>query len=237
MKKQTIVYALVLVLSSLGLWGVLRVGSRLQAAADLTGQWTFESGPLGPEADGPERLGKGFTIDQSGKFLRVRFDNGRQIDLRANQLPTGNLGDTLVPVELAGSAWKMSGTVRSENGKLIGSFTLRGPERARFVAYRLPQEAEKAPAVAPATPAGPSASADLQDAAASDSADAIALSTVGDPAKSTTSPSDQHPLEPRPTGPNPLTVSALPAVAPSESVVSDSDTTPDVDVVATEAAP
>ncbi|QOV89531.1 hypothetical protein [Humisphaera borealis] len=159
MKHQSLIYVVMLVVAAGGLWAVMRLGSRLDAAADLGGEWTFDSGPLGPEADGPERLGKGFHIDQSGRFLRVRFDNGRQLDLRAQQLPEGAIGGNPLPVELKDSLWHMSGTVREENGKLIGVFTLKGPERARFVAYRAPLETEKAPAVAPSLPASPRAAA------------------------------------------------------------------------------
>ena len=160
MKRQTLVYLLILIVAAGGLWAVLRLGARLDAAADLGGDWTFDSGPLGPEADGPERLGKGFHIDQSGRFIRVRFDNGQQLDLRAQQLPQGAIGGSPAPVELSDSRWQMSGAVRRENGKLIGVFTLKGPERARFIAYRIPLETDKTSAAAPNRPA-PRPSADV----------------------------------------------------------------------------
>lgn len=152
MKNHSYLYVVMIAVAAVTLWVIVKAGNKLQATADLAGEWTFESGPLGPNADGPEHLGKGFHLDQSGRFLRIRFDNGRQLSLRANKIPQGKVGTSPQPVELSDGAWELSGTVWEEAGRLSGSFNLRGPERARFIAYRDLPEPEKSPAVAPNPP-------------------------------------------------------------------------------------
>ena len=167
MKRHTYIYVLVLLVGAAGLWLVLKVGNHLEASADLGGSWRIESGPLGPGADGPENLGDGFDIDQSGQFLRVRFASGRRLDLRARQMPRGPITEQPVEVDLVGDHWELKGTVsRSPEGALIGNFRLTGPEKARFIAYRDPHTPQEPSPTEPMLPietadAGPIARADV----------------------------------------------------------------------------
>lgn len=154
MKKTTIIYLLVLFVGAAGLWVILRLGNRLQAAADLTGTWTLQSGLLGPDAGAAESLGEGFEIDQSGQFFRIRFSSGRRMNLRARQLPRGIIGQTPVEVDLGNDRWQLKGTVRQQDGRLMGNFHLTGPRPARFAAYRdPPTAAEPPPPIEPELPA------------------------------------------------------------------------------------
>ncbi|MDB5296539.1 MAG: hypothetical protein JWO31_2522 [Phycisphaerales bacterium] len=139
MSKPSLVYLAVFVLCVGGVWGILRAGAGLQAVADLTGDWRVESGPLGPGPGGPERLGESFSVDQSGRFLRVRFSGGRVLDLKATTAPLGRLGDDPVTFELVNGRQHMTATVRRDpSGHAAGSFVLTGPETAAFVARRAP---------------------------------------------------------------------------------------------------
>src|SRR4051812_31251253 len=89
MSKPTLVYAVMLVACAGGMWGILRAGATLSAVTDLTGTWTIDGGPLGPVPGGPESLGGHFTVEQSGRFLRVHFERGRMLDLKAVVVPSG----------------------------------------------------------------------------------------------------------------------------------------------------
>jgi hypothetical protein len=134
MSKPTLVYGAVLVLSVGGLWGILRAGSHLSAVADLTGEWTIEDGPQGPS--GLQMLGGAFTVEQSGRFLRVKFKGGQSLDLRAADPPMGPIAGK-VTVRADGGGSRLDGTLwPDEDAALHGSFTLAGPTAARFLAVR-----------------------------------------------------------------------------------------------------
>jgi hypothetical protein len=102
---------------------------------------------LGPGSAGPEHLGDTFHIEQSGRFIRIRFESGRLLDLRAAEIPTGRIGPTPTPIELADKRWKLTGTLHQEGQSLVGLFSLQGPRPAQFVAYRTPPEVEGPPPI------------------------------------------------------------------------------------------
>jgi len=200
MKRPTSIYLLVLLVGAAGLWTVLKLGSHLQASADLGGSWRIESGPLGPGADGPESLGEGFIIDQSGQFLRVRFASGRRLDFRARTMPRGQIGEQPVELELVADPWELKGSIsRTPEGALIGSFRLSGPERARFIAYRdVPTTQDPSPIEptlptdAPAPPTQISSAAPLTQPAAG----LLPLDPIRPPAEGASPTQVSSPLEP-----------------------------------------
>jgi len=62
---------------SLGLWGILRVGSRLHAARDVAGEWDVKGASAGAAL--PQRM----TLIQSGRFLNATLhDSNHNIKLR-----------------------------------------------------------------------------------------------------------------------------------------------------------
>jgi hypothetical protein len=137
MKNHTYLYILMLAVAGTGLWAIIKAGSRLQAAAHLEGDWAFEGDHIGPTTDGPDHLGKGFHLDQSGQFVRLRFDQGEELSLRARTMPQGVVGASPAPIELADGTWELKGTVWSDGGQLRGAFNLNGPRKARFTATRI----------------------------------------------------------------------------------------------------
>jgi hypothetical protein len=68
-----------------GLWAVLAYGNRLQAPEDLAGKWTLA--PLSPNSSRTQTgtYGPTMTIDQSGQFFQVSFENGPHLDLRLHE--------------------------------------------------------------------------------------------------------------------------------------------------------
>lgn len=149
MSKHAVIYAATVVLGGGGLWGILHLGADLPAPADLTGTWDVEAAPLGPLADASKSVGQSFVVDQSGQHLRLTFDRGRTLDLKASVIPLGDVTES-GKVDMAGSGYRMTGTVRPADDTLVGSFTLAGPDASAFVARRRPAAAKAAPAPSPA---------------------------------------------------------------------------------------
>lgn len=77
MTRSTTLYIAMFAVLIVGLWGILTLGGRLQAPHDLTGVWEFRQ----PGAD-PQAATKTFTVDQSGRFVRLHFSATEAIDLR-----------------------------------------------------------------------------------------------------------------------------------------------------------
>ena len=85
MHRATVVYILMIFACAVGLWGVLVYGNRLQAPEDLAGKWTLS--PISQTAAHPQSAsyGPAMTIDQSGQFFQVSFENGPRLDLRLQE--------------------------------------------------------------------------------------------------------------------------------------------------------
>src|SRR5439155_11567980 len=97
MNRATAVYVAMLAVCAVGLWGILRVGGRLRAPPSLAGVWDID--PIDPSA---ARLGGSMTVEQSGRFVQVRFASGRALDLKLADEPDGT-------VTLTGGGWHWSG--------------------------------------------------------------------------------------------------------------------------------
>ena len=169
MSKPTLVYVVLLIVCTGGLWGILRAGSQMSAVCDLTGDWTIESGPLGPVPGGPDLLGERLTIVQSGRFVRLQFQTGRTLDLAATTTPMGVLTKA-EPIEFVGGGYRLHGTVWPEQQDLVASLTLASPRRSiDFVARRSaakPPEGEPVEKPLADGPEGPLPEASMDAAAA-----------------------------------------------------------------------
>lgn len=76
-KSAIFLYIGMFAASAVGLWGVLALGSRLEAPHDLSGEWYAEPGPGQEAADRPA-----LTVSQSGRFVRVRVRRRGDMELR-----------------------------------------------------------------------------------------------------------------------------------------------------------
>ena len=125
--RATLVYVIMLAACAGGLWLILRVGSELRAPTDLSGAW--EISPTDGGTTAPADLGRTMTVDQSGRYLQVRFAGGLTADLRfADDSAAGSQG-----IQLVGSPWRMT-AVRRDTGELV--VRLDGPQSAEFLARR-----------------------------------------------------------------------------------------------------
>ena len=140
--RATLVYVIMLVACVGGLWGILRVGSGLRAPPDLSGTW--EIAPADAAVPVAADFGRTMTVDQSGRYLQVRFAGGLAADLRFDE-PSADASQTEV-VRLTGPHWRMTAR-RQEAGAL--AVRLDGPQSAEFLARR-PSDSSAAPAPTPA---------------------------------------------------------------------------------------
>ena len=136
--RATLVYVIMLVACVGGLWLILRLGSGLSAPPDLSGAWEIAPTNAGapPNAD----LGRTMVVEQSGRYLQVRFAGGLAADLRFTDVSAAEPQ----PIRLVGREWRMT-AVRRGTGEL--AVRLDGPQTAEFLARR-PSEAPAANAAA-----------------------------------------------------------------------------------------
>src|SRR5437879_3078134 len=109
MHRATLIYIAMILACALGLWAVLSVGNPLQAPEDLAGKWMLApSTPAGPFLR-VAPYGPDMTIDQSGKFFQVTFDNGPRLDFRlagpAEVMPLPGKETVLERLELSSPGW------------------------------------------------------------------------------------------------------------------------------------
>jgi hypothetical protein len=130
MTRATTVYLSMFVVLGVGLWAVLALGARLQAPADLSGYW--EVRPLG-ETVPP--VGEGLTVEQSGKYARVRFETGRRLDLKLAELARQGQGqDETVTARFTNDRWTL--TFEGKPAENTARVTVRGRGTATFEARR-----------------------------------------------------------------------------------------------------
>jgi hypothetical protein len=87
MRKTQLTYGVMILVFSLGLWGILRLGSRLHAAPDVAGEWTLSWDGAGAAL--PQRM----IVNQSGKFVNVvltRADLQSSVKFRGTLQQTGS---------------------------------------------------------------------------------------------------------------------------------------------------
>jgi hypothetical protein len=74
--SATAVYVTMMLVFATGMWAVLVFGSTLRAPPDLAGEWE-----LLPEGD-PRAATLHATLEQSGRFVRLRIHGGETCELR-----------------------------------------------------------------------------------------------------------------------------------------------------------
>src|SRR3954470_22489961 len=74
--NATAVYVIMMLVFATGMWAVLVFGSTMRARPDLAGEWE-----LLPEGD-PRAATQRATLEQSGRFVRLRFRDGPTLQLR-----------------------------------------------------------------------------------------------------------------------------------------------------------
>jgi hypothetical protein len=131
MHRATVVYVVMIVACAAGLWAVLSIGGRLRAPEDLAGKWTLSpgfiaSGPAMPIAP----YGPGMTVDQSGRFFQISFENGPRLDLKLDDENEMNLlGKQAFRVALIAPSWHITGWGQANGDDMI--VRLVGPTPAQ----------------------------------------------------------------------------------------------------------
>lgn len=116
MSKAAATYVVMIGVLVAGLWLIIGLGSHLRAPTDLSGRWELvelpSAGAIAANAAPPAT--DSITVEQSGQFVRVRFDSGLALDLRmsgsgATRLPGASAAKSgvLTPVVLVDGSWTM----------------------------------------------------------------------------------------------------------------------------------
>lgn len=131
MSRATIVYILVLLAAAAGVMVILNRGGRLSAPPDVSGEWTV--GRIDAASPAPaETVGKRVFVEQSGRFVRMTFENGLQLDSKLHFERGSHQGLTL---RFRARDWELTAEGKDLGGplmcQLIGSqrypFTLSRP--------------------------------------------------------------------------------------------------------------
>lgn len=140
MRRASIIYVLVAVACAWGLWWVLARGGRLRAPEDLAGRWTLSRAAAPAEPAMPMApYGPAMTIDQSGQFFQVSFENGPRLDLKLHEQTEFTVGkNRSFRLELVGAEWNLRGWTTAGSDEMV--VHLVGPARdksGRWTARRL----------------------------------------------------------------------------------------------------
>lgn len=129
MTRPTLIYLLVLLASGAGVMLIIERGEQLSAPPELSGEWHV----LGSSSNSPSPLGDSVLIEQSGKFLRLSFEHGLEIDLKLDSLTQAAGGATtrhLNVMKFHNDKWKLTVLGAVPDGPL--SCALGGPQQHRF---------------------------------------------------------------------------------------------------------
>jgi len=109
MHRATIVYIVMIIACAGGLWAVLSYGGTLTPPEDLAGKWTLTPATAAGPFIRLAPYGPGMTVDQSGRFLQIAFENGPRLDFRLGQpaemLPVPGKDEPVERLELTNSGW------------------------------------------------------------------------------------------------------------------------------------
>ena len=153
MNRATLVYVVMAACLVAGLWAILGFGSNLRAAPDLAGTWQIEPDTRALVAPAATPLGRSFTLEQSGRFLRIQFEGGAVADLKMVDRSAGDVR----ALRLTGRRWEVSvnGDPASDElrmdllGPVSLAFTARRVQHT-YAAKPLHRPAATAPATRPA---------------------------------------------------------------------------------------
>ena len=131
MSRATLMYILVLVAAVGGVMLILNRGQHLTAPPDVSGEWTV--GRIDAASPAPaDTVGRRVFIEQSGRFVRMTFDKGLQLDAKLHFEPRPQQqGLTL---RMRSSDWEMTAEGMNVNGPLVCQ--LIGSERYPFTLSR-----------------------------------------------------------------------------------------------------
>jgi len=151
--NATAVYAIMLVLFAAGMWAILAYGSTLRPQPDFAGEWEFvREGAGSSGVSSVERV----SIEQSGRFLHVRFRSARDVIPLKIIAWRGQLDDTAQkpPVVLKDPAGRQATFLQLPGSE--SSYRIMLPDgiayRAQCVSHAHPRAiaAVNAPSTAPA---------------------------------------------------------------------------------------
>ena len=140
MSRATLVYILMVLVCVAGTVVILKRGHALHAPPDLSGDWHI----LGEEAAANDSSGLGRTmhVEQSGRFVRLRFDRPLTIDVKLLSHISAAGGPTTrraVQMQFRGTEWTLTTLGVGAGGPL--ACTLSGPEHHTFTVTRASTEA------------------------------------------------------------------------------------------------
>ena len=93
-----------------GLWVVLAYGNQLHAPQDLAGKWTLVPASQSLAGEAPAAaFGPGMTIEQSGRFFQVSFENGPRLNLKLDaEIERPIPGGQANRITLVGTPWQLT---------------------------------------------------------------------------------------------------------------------------------
>jgi hypothetical protein len=153
MNRATLVYVVMAACLVAGLWAILGFGSTLRAAPDLAGAWQIEPDARALVATAATPLGRSFSLEQSGRFVRLQFERGTVVDLKIteNRPVGGPKGQPRRAIQLNGSGWALAATGDPASDEM--RMDLLGPVSVAFTARRTQHTyPSRTPHHPPATP-------------------------------------------------------------------------------------
>jgi hypothetical protein len=106
MLRGYVVYILMFAALGFGLWFVLRVGAKLQAPAEIAGEWRVQwetSSPTGMGYHGQMR------VEQSGRYCTLHFDERRTLSLKIVEGTALGQQDATSPIaQLSGDGYQVT---------------------------------------------------------------------------------------------------------------------------------
>ena len=139
MSRATVVYILLVLACIAGVIVIIKRGTALTAPPDLSGDWHILGDAAGSDSSG---LGRTMHVEQSGQFVRLRFDRPLTIDVKlVSRSGTANGPTTrrAVQMQFKGDQWTLTTLGIASGGPLACS--LSGPEHHTFTVSRASTEA------------------------------------------------------------------------------------------------
>ena len=134
MNRSTVLYLVMFLALIAGLWGILRIGSRLEPPHDLSGSWSARLIDASPDAD-PLRM----EIIQSGQFLTLDLPGAPLLKVRLTEVTHD--ADGRVALHWTGPDAKLvvqrPTPPKTPDEKVRYWFQLEGPTRMTWRARRM----------------------------------------------------------------------------------------------------
>lgn len=117
MHSTRLTYLAMVLVFGTALWGILRIGSRLHAARNVSGDWNVRWNAAPPDSNLPARM----SVAQSGRFLTVTlWQSDRKTSVKLHGQLTSSPREPQTRLVLHGSSasWEMSGSL-DDRGQLL----------------------------------------------------------------------------------------------------------------------